>query len=98
MPKDPRTAFISYARKGGAAAADRVRELLVGNGITPWQDRTHLRGGDDFRTKIEQAIAAYSYVVMVLTPDAFGEERQFLRDEWHMTRRGAHAGADQRVC
>ena len=68
MPKDPRTAFISYTRQGGAAAAERVRHLLATNDIKPWQDRTHLRGGEDFWQQIEHAIRRCSYLVMVLTP------------------------------
>jgi WD40 repeat protein len=86
MPKDPRTAFISYTRQSGAAAAERVRDLLVTNDIRPWQDRTHLRGGDDFWQQIEHAIRRCSYLVMVLTPDAFGEERRVLRREWYTAR------------
>ena len=86
MTKDPRTAFISYTRQSGAIAAERLRELLTNNGIKPWQDRTHLRGGDDFWQQIELAIRRCNYVVMVLTPDAFGEERQILRREWYTAR------------
>ena len=78
MLKDPRTAFVSYTRQNGAAAAERVRDLLAMNGIKPWQDRTHLRGGEDFWQQIEKAIRRCSYLVMVLTPDAFGEERHVL--------------------
>ena len=86
MLKDPRTAFISYTRQSGAAAAERVRHLLAMNGITPWQDRTHLRGGEDFWQQIEHAIRRCSYLVMVLTPDVFGEERRVLRREWYTAR------------
>ncbi|HEV8367688.1 MAG TPA: NB-ARC domain-containing protein, partial [Pyrinomonadaceae bacterium] len=86
MTKDSRTAFISYTRQSGAIAAERLRELLTNNGIKPWQDRTHLRGGDDFWQQIELAIRRCSYIVMVLTPDAFGEERQILRREWYAAR------------
>jgi WD40 repeat protein len=86
MTKDPRTAFISYTRQNGAIAAERLRVLLTNNGIKPWQDRTHLRGGEDFWQQIEQAIRRCNYVVMVLTPDAFGEERQILRREWYTAR------------
>jgi WD40 repeat protein len=86
MPKEPRTAFISYTRQSGAAAAERLRHLLAANDIRPWQDRTHLRGGEDFWQQIEHAIRRCSYLVMVLTPDAFGEERRVLRREWYTAR------------
>jgi WD40 repeat protein len=86
MTKEPRTAFISYTRQGGAATAERVRHLLATNDIKPWQDRTHIRGGEDFWQQIERAIRRCSYLVMVLTPDAFGEERHVLRREWYTAR------------
>ena len=62
MTKEPRTAFISYTRQGGAATAERVRELLIKNDIKPWQDRTDLHGGDDFWQKIERTIKSCSYL------------------------------------
>src|SRR5215212_3296767 len=86
MPKELRTAFISYTRRGGAAVAERLRALLTDNGIRPWQDRTHLRGGEDYWQRIEEAIRACSYLVMVVTPDAFSEERRVLRREWYTAR------------
>ena len=45
-----------------------------------------MRGGEDFWQQIEQAIRRCSYLVMVLTPDAFGEERRVLRREWYTAR------------
>jgi WD40 repeat protein len=86
MAKEPRTAFISYARRGGSEAAERLRDLLAANDIRAWQDRTHLRGGDDFWQQIEQSIKRCSYLVMVVTPDAFDEERRILRREWYTAR------------
>jgi hypothetical protein len=38
-----------------AKAAARARTLTA-NGITVWQDRTHMRGGEDYWQQIEQAI------------------------------------------
>jgi len=46
-----------------------------------------MRGGEDFRRQIEEAIEGCHYLVMVLTPDAFRGDREVLRGEWLTARR-----------
>jgi WD40 repeat protein len=80
-------AFISYTRQQGRALADDIQRLLSDAGLSAWRDRTHMRGGEDFRRQIEQAIGESRYLVMVLTPDAFADHRDVLREEWLLARR-----------
>jgi TIR domain len=76
MPRDY-DAFISYTRQQGASLAEVVLELLRGQDFKVWQDRTHMRGGEDFWRQIEAAIEHAHYLIMVLTPDAFEGDREF---------------------
>jgi hypothetical protein len=39
-------------------------------GFSVWQDCSHIRGGEDFRHQIEEAIGGCQFLVMVLTADA----------------------------
>ena len=80
-------AVISYTRQDGAAVAQRVLELLKEEKFKVWQDRTHMRGGEDFWRQIEAAIERTHTLIMLLTPDAFEGERRVLRDEWLTARR-----------
>lgn len=80
-------AFISYTRQQGTAVAKRVINLLQGENFRIWQDCSHMRGGDDFWRQIEEAIERARYLVMVLTPDAFTDDRTVLRNEWLTARR-----------
>ena len=76
-------AFISYTRQQGARVANRVLDLLkTEHGFKIWQDCSHMRGGGDFWRQIREAIERANYLIMVLTPDAFEEDRRVLRDEW----------------
>jgi WD40 repeat protein len=80
-------AFISYTRQEGAGVAEETSSLIQGAGLSVWQDRSHMRGGEDFRRQIEEAIEGSHYVVMVLTADAFRGDREVLRGEWLTARR-----------
>ena len=80
-------AFISYTRQQGAVLAQSVFDLLKENQFKVWQDRIHMRGGEDFWYQIETAIENAHYLIMILTPDAFEGDRQILRDEWLTARR-----------
>ena len=79
MPREY-DAFISYTRQQGAPVAQQVLDLLKRLGFKIWQDRTHMRGGDDFWRQIETAIERAHYLIIVLTPDTFESDRVVLRD------------------
>jgi hypothetical protein len=61
--------------------------LLKEEKFKVWQDRTHMRGGEDFWRQIEAAIERTHTLIMLLTPDDFEGERRVLRDEWLSARR-----------
>jgi hypothetical protein len=65
--------FISYSRKD----IDFVRKLagdLEAAGYDVWWDITDLQGGDDWVSKIPDAIAASQFVLVVLTPTAIASD------------------------
>ena len=82
-----RDAFVSYTRQQGAGVADETCRLIQDARLSVWQDRSHMRGGEDFRRQIEEAIEGCYYLVMVLTADAFRGDREVLRSEWLTARR-----------
>jgi hypothetical protein len=47
--------FISYSRKEGAGFAADLREKLLAEGISVWQDIVALEGGRDWWSQIEDA-------------------------------------------
>jgi hypothetical protein len=64
--------FISYSRKDGAAFAQTLRDRLIGEGFSIWQDIVTLEGGRDWWSQIEDALKskALQHFVFVVTPAA----------------------------
>jgi putative hemolysin len=64
--------FISYSRKDGAAFAASLREKLLNQHLSVWQDIVALEGGWDWWSQIEDAIRskALQHFVLVVTPAA----------------------------
>jgi hypothetical protein len=64
--------FFSYRRvEVDTAFVNRLEADLRARGYKTWVDRFRLEGGEDWRKKIDEAIAACSLFLMVLSPDAF---------------------------
>lgn len=61
--------FISYARRDGAAYADRLQIGLEAKGYRTWRDTRDIDPDKDFTATVEDAIERASYVVVCLTPD-----------------------------
>jgi hypothetical protein len=57
-PSEPSRVFISYARKDGAALAQRLHQDLTDEGFVVWLDVQRLTGGDIWRQEIAEAISA----------------------------------------
>jgi hypothetical protein len=88
-------AFLSYAnldneREGGRIVRmrDLLRgeyEMLTGETIEIFVDRTNIGWGDDWRTEIESALEATTFFIPILTPTYFSrdecrrEMRQFIQ-------------------
>ena len=71
MP-DPASAhvFVSYSRKDGAAFAASLREKLLKQDLSVWQDIVALEGGRDWWSQIEDALRskALQHFILVVTP------------------------------
>jgi len=48
--------FISYSRKDGGSFSADLREKLLGQQISVWQDIVSLEGGRDWWSQIEEAL------------------------------------------
>jgi nucleoside 2-deoxyribosyltransferase len=62
-------AFISYARKDGAAHAERLEFDLQREGLTSWRDLRDLDPDQDFSAELEEGIEASDNMLCCLTPD-----------------------------
>jgi NB-ARC domain/TIR domain/WD domain, G-beta repeat/APAF-1 helical domain len=64
--------FISYSRKDGAEFAADLRERLLRENLSVWQDIITLEGGRDWWSQIEDALKskALQHFVLVVTPAA----------------------------
>jgi NB-ARC domain/TIR domain len=78
--------FISYARKDGAGFAADLREKLLGQQLSVWQDIVSLEGGRDWWSQIEEAIRSkgLEHFVLVVTPAAL--ESAVMRREIRLAR------------
>ncbi|MBL8373997.1 toll/interleukin-1 receptor domain-containing protein [Accumulibacter sp.] len=86
--------FVSYARENSAAAraiADRLLELGAGD---VWLDKKKLRGGDDWSTRIDQAIAECDYFLPLLSSEADQRREGVFWEEWASALRRARRVAD----
>lgn len=74
--------FISYASENSDVAraiADRLLELGAGD---VWFDKKKLRGGDDWSTRIDQAIASCDYFLPLLSSEADQRREGVFWEEW----------------
>jgi hypothetical protein len=69
---------LSYSRVD-SAVVDRLDADLRARGFRTWVDRRKLEGGQDWKQRIQQGIAACEFFVVVLSPDAV--ESQYMRIE-----------------
>ncbi|WP_046863665.1 TIR domain-containing protein [Microvirga massiliensis] len=78
--------FLSYSRKDGGAFAARLRQDLVAQGFSLWQDLVTLRGGRDWWSQIEDALKSKTveHFVLVVTPAAL--ESSVVRREIRLAR------------
>jgi WD40 repeat protein len=67
----PRKVFISYARKDGAALAQRLQADLGAKGFDAWLDTQRIAGGASWTKEIEQALDACQVALALLTPGSY---------------------------
>ena len=66
--------FISYARKDGAALAQRLQKDLKEQGFDAWLDTQRIAGGAIWTDEIESALDQAEYVVALLTQGSYVSE------------------------
>jgi TIR domain len=66
-----RLIFLSYARKDGAARAQRLVADLEAEGYEVWLDRQRIEGGSSWSREIETAIERCAAMVAVLSEGSF---------------------------
>lgn len=66
----PVSILISYARADGAKASARLRTELMQADYDVWRDVEDMRGGEDWKAQLREAIRAVDVVVVLFTPSA----------------------------
>jgi WD40 repeat protein len=66
--------FISYARKDGAALAQRLQASLAAKGFDAWLDTQRIAGGASWTKEIEQAVDACDVLLSLLTSGSYVSE------------------------
>ncbi len=72
--------FISYARKDGTDACERLHSQLEIQGFNVWRDKRDLNPHTGFDAEIEVAIERATHLIAILTPDVKRED-SFVRLE-----------------
>ena len=79
--------FLSYARKDGVEAVERLRALLASCGgpdLTLWQDLRDIDVDGTVWPQIETALSDAEHLVVVVTPAALKSD--YIRREWRHAR------------
>jgi WD40 repeat protein len=73
-PSEPSRVFISYARKDGAALAQRLQKDLKEQGFDAWLDTQRIVGGATWTTDIEHALDDAEFVLALMTSGSYVSE------------------------
>ena len=73
-PSSPSRVFISYARKDGAALAQRLKDDLEKNGFDAWLDIQRIGGGRIRSAEIESTIKSCRVTVALTNPGSYASE------------------------
>ncbi len=99
-PSEPSRVFISYARKDGAALAQRLQKDLNEQGFDAWLDTQRIAGGATWTTDIEHALDDAEFVLALMTSGSYvseicrAEQLRALRKDKCVIPLKAQAGAD----
>src|SRR5271165_3743557 len=99
-PSEPSRVFISYARKDGAALAQRLQKDLKEQGFDPWLDTQRLLGGATWTADIERALDEAEFVLALMTSGSYvsdicrAEQLRALRKHKCVIPLRAQSGAD----
>ena len=78
--------FLSYASQDAEAAA-RICEALRAGGIEVWFDRSDLRGGDAWDSKIKKQIHDCALFVPLISANTNARAEGYFRREWNLATR-----------
>src|SRR5580704_761107 len=73
-PSEPLRVFLSYARKDGAALAQRLQKDLKQQGFDGWLDTQRITGGATWTTDIEHALDDAEFVLALMTSGSYRSE------------------------
>ena len=86
MTVPARAVFLSYASEDAEAAA-RICEALRNAGIQVWFDRSELRGGDAWDSKIKKQIHDCALFVPLISAHTNARSEGYFRLEWKLATR-----------
>ncbi len=98
-----RRVFISYARKDGAALAQRLQKDLKEQGFDAWLDTQRINGGASWTTEIEARPGRHAeYVLALMSPGSYVSEicraEQLLALRQGQARHSRAGGEGRRPC
>jgi len=73
-PSEQPRVFLSYARKDGAALAQRLQKDLKEQGFDAWLDTQRIGGGATWTTEIEHALDEAEFVLALMTSGSYVSE------------------------
>src|SRR5215831_7037027 len=71
---EPLRVFISYARKDGAALAQRLQSDLTKKGFDAWLDTQRIAGSAVWSTQMEREIDTRQVTIALLSPGSYESE------------------------
>src|SRR5271166_1829087 len=99
-PSEPSRVFLSYARKDGAALAQRLQKDLKEQGFDAWLDTERIKGGATWSNVIEHALDDAEFVLALMTSGSYvseicrAEQLRALRKDKCVVPLMAQSGAD----
>lgn len=94
--KRPLRVFLSYASQDKLAVRDFARRLTDEGWIDVWVDEKKLLPGQDWRTKIEEAVETSDIVIICLSSNSVGKEG-FVQKELRYAREIAFEKPDETI-
>ncbi len=95
-PKRPLKVFLSYASQDLSVVQELSRRLAAEGWIDPWVDKKKLLPGQDWRTKIEEAVETSDVVIICISNNSVTKEG-FVQRELRYAREIAFEKPDETI-